>query len=120
MFVYSPDSDNCEITLSSDHSEITFSDPTGAWMYESGYLMYYTPTTSQISSAGEYELSLRVSITSYNYLFWTFPVYIKVSCDFVSDDSCAHEYLPALDPSYSRITICEDDASFQLDFATTA
>ena len=74
MIVYDPNLDACGITLSSEHSEITFSSSTGSWGYQGGYLMYYTPTTSQIYSAGEYELSLRVSITSYNYLFWTFPV----------------------------------------------
>ena len=54
-------------------------------------------------------------------MFWTVPVKVIVSCDFVDDNTCTHEYLPALDPSYSRIEICSDtDSTVSLDFGTPA
>ena len=66
-------------------------------------------------------MDLRVSMTNYNYVFWTLPVKVQVFCDFVDDSSCTHEYLSALDPSYSRIELCSDsDSTVSLDFATPA
>ena len=51
---------------------------------------------------------------------WTIPVLVQVFCNFVDDQSCSHEYLPTLDPSLSRIEVCENSPNFQLDFATPA
>ena len=56
-----------------------------------------------------------------NSINWKIPVKVEVFCDFVDDAGCSHSYLPALDPTYSSVTLCKDtDPNFQLDFATPA
>ena len=60
-------------------------------------------------------------MTNYNYVYWTIPVKIIVFCNFVDDSACIHEYLPELDPEFSRVELCtDDDTSFSLDFAVPA
>ena len=74
-----------------------------------------------INRIGISDIDIRVSMTEYNFIYWTIPVKIKVSCNFVDDNSCVHEYLPELDPEYSRIELCsDDDSSFVLDFTIPA
>lgn len=82
--------------------------------------MSYTPTEDQASTVGTYTLYLRVTLDEDSSISWTIPVEVQVSCDFVDDSSCAHEFLPTLDSSLSRIEVCESSPNFQIDFATPA
>ena len=83
--------------------------------------MSYVPTDGVASSVGEHEMEFKITVKNLNYLFWTVPFKVEVLCDFVNDSSCNHEYLPALDPSDSRIEVCEDDnPTITLDFGSKA
>ena len=120
-----PDGTVCDSTLSSDYTELSFTSCEGEDIcddfFEAGTLMSYNPTSVQSTTPGEYDIDLRVSMTEYNYVYWTIPVKIIVFCNFVDDMACSHTYLPELDPDFSRVELCyEDDPNFSLNFAVPA
>ena len=111
VYVILADGTVCDRQISSDYSELSFNNNYGTIctdFFEDPHIMTLAPTSVQSTTVGVYNLDLTVTLLVDNSINWKIPVKVEVFCDFVDNAGCSHSYLPALDPTYSSITLCKD------------